>query len=159
MTVDQPEAVSTVTQQVIGGFHPYLAFFPLMLFIGALVADIFYYMGKSKGFTAGHIFVILGWLSCIPVVVTGHFAILDFDATNAIVSEHQSIGYVTMWASSAYVGLRISAYLWNVPLLPIHYVGFSALMVAVVLWASNYGYLINLNIPPLPSLEELKFVD
>lgn len=126
----------------IGQWHAILVYLPLALFIGALVADILNYFGRAWAFKLGHVLIVLGVVTCIPAITTGLAAAENYDPTNLFLIKHSSLGYTTGVCGSLYAGLRLSAWWWGLPLLPVHYLGFSALMVALVLWASDYGGLV-----------------
>lgn len=129
-------------EQAIGKLHTMLWIFPMLFFASALVADIFHYFGRKRGFTIAHWLVILGVISCIPVIITGLAAQTSFDPNSYLVAKHRFLGYATGIAGSFYAGLRISAMIWNLPLKPIHYVFLTFLLFALASWASDYGGLI-----------------
>lgn len=132
----------TTTADTISHYHSIFAHFPLILFTAALVTDLLNYFGKSKAFAAGHWLIILGVLACIPTITTGLAAAVPLDPKEYFLEQHRYLGFVTAISGSLYAGLRISAMLWNLPLKPVHYVGASILLVALVSWVSDYGFLI-----------------
>lgn len=158
MAAQHIEQSYTVTQLVIGEFHPYLTFLPILFFTLALFGDLFNQFGKRRGFSFANWCVILGCISCIPTVLTGIYAADFYDAKNVFLHKHTTLGYATAVSASLYAGLRISAMIWQLPLLPSHYVWLSILMLALVSWTSDYGLLINVDVQAVPALDELERV-
>lgn len=130
-------------EQYVGQLHPIFWYFPLFFFSGALVADLFYYFDRPKAFIIGHWLIIVGVLSFIPTLITGSAAEVNYDAANFFVEKHRHLGFTTAIAGSFYAGLRISAMLWTLPLKAFHYAFLSMLMVAMILWTSDFGWLIH----------------
>jgi uncharacterized membrane protein len=130
------------TEELVIHLHNIWVYVPIFLFIGALIADIFNYYGRKHAFSFGNWLVILGWIACIPAIMTGLTAMQGYDLNDYFVSQHRYLGYATGVSASLYAGLRISAMIWKLPLKPVHYVVLSALMVALISWASDYGFLI-----------------
>lgn len=130
--------------QLIGQYHPLFLYLPIVLFTAAFAADLLYYFGKSKFFVVGHWLIIAGVAFCIPAMITGLSAAVSFAPGNYLVEEHGTLGYATGISGSFYAGLRISAMLWKLPLKAIHYVFLSGLLVSLVLWTSDIGFLIRL---------------
>lgn len=137
-------SVLTYTQ-FFGQLHSFFWYFPVILFCAALVADFFYYIGRPKALIVGHWLIIAGVLSCIPTLVTGMEAEVNFDPSNLFVEKHRHLGWATAISSSFYAGLRIAAMIWPLPLKPVHYLFLSLLLVALVSWASDYGWLIRIS--------------
>lgn len=131
-----------MTVETMSHYHSFFAHFPLILFTAALVTDLLNYFGKSKAFVAGHWLIILGVIFCIPTITTGLAEAAHLDPKEYFLEQHRSLGFATAISASLYAGLRISAMLWKLPLKPVHYVGASILLVALVSWASDYGFLI-----------------
>ena len=129
--------------QVIGQYHSLFLYFPIVLFTGALGADLMNYFGKAKFLVVGHWLIIMGWVFCIPAIITGLSGATGFEPGSYLVEEHGNLGYATGISGSFYAGLRISAMLWKLPLKAIHYVFLSALLVALISWTSDYGFLIH----------------
>lgn len=128
--------------QLIGQYHTFFLYFPVVLFTAAFVADLLNYFGRPGFFKVGHWLIISGVVFCIPVIITGLSAAAAFEPGNYLVEEHGTLGYATGISGSFYAGLRISAMLWKLPLKAIHYVVLSGLLVALVSWASDIGFLI-----------------
>lgn len=123
-------------------YHSLFVFFPIFFFTAALVADLFYYFGKTRALTIGHWLIIIGVISCMPAITTGLAAALSFDPTDYLIQKHNHLGFATGISGSFYAGLRISAMVWSLPIKPIHYVFLSMLLLALVSWTSDYGMLI-----------------
>lgn len=140
-------------QQMIGQFHPIFLHFPIVLFVAALVTDILNYYGRSRAFSVGHWLIISGVIMCIPTIITGLAAAEAFDATDPFLEKHRYLGFATGIWGSLYAGLRISAMRWELPLAPKHYLGLSALLVALVWWTSDYGGLVTRGVTPFNSTE------
>lgn len=138
-------------EQTMIEYHNFFFHFPVILFTAALIADLFNYFGKTRAFTAGHWLIIAGLLTCIPTIITGLAAAPAFDSANIFLEKHRSLGFSTAISSSLYAGLRISAMIWALPLKPLHYVGFSILLVALISWTSDYGALITRSVVPTSS--------
>jgi uncharacterized membrane protein len=136
------------TQRIIGEFHPILVHFPIVLFTAALFTDVLNYFGKNKAFTAGHWFVIAGFLMCAPTIASGLAASAAFDPANPLLIEHRFLAFTTAISSSIYAGIRISAMIWQLPLKPSYYVALSILLVALVSWTSDYGGLLSHGVTP-----------
>jgi hypothetical protein len=132
-------------EEYIGQFHAIFSYVTLAFFLAAFIADLLNYFGRTKALAFGHWFIILGVLSCIPTLFTGIAAEESFTTTNFFLEKHISLGYTTAISASFYAGLRISAMLWSLPLKPLHYVFLSLLMVALVFWTLDYGWLIKLS--------------
>ena len=130
------------TEELVVQLHRLLLYFPIFFFIAALVADILNYYGRNRWLVTGHWLIILGWIFCIPTIITGLTAMQGYDLNDYFVYQHRYLGYATGISASLYAGLRISVMIWKLPLRPIHYVVLSALMVALISWASDYGFLI-----------------
>lgn len=135
-------AVLSKTEELLGHFHLFLWYLPLVVFNMVLISDLLSYYGKLKTFTLGHWLVILGLITCIPTIMTGLVIVNNFDINDVIVSKHQFLGFTTGLSASLYAGLRISAMWWKLSLKPMHYVGLSLLMVALISWTNDYGMLI-----------------
>lgn len=129
---------------LIGTFHSFVVYFPILFFVLAIVADLFHFYGKSSAFKVGHWCIIFGWIATIPAILTGVAAMQDFKVVDEILLTHRSLGYATGVAASFYSGLRISAMIWTLPLKPGHYLGLSVMMAALVSWTSTYGALASL---------------
>jgi len=138
------------SMQIIGQAHAYFFYFPIIFFMAALIADILNYFGYQRAFTIGHWLIISGVVMCIPTIVTGLNAANSFDLSDPILAQHSYLGYATGISGSCYAGIRISAMLWKLPLLPSHYMGMSILLVALVSWASTSGGLITYEIVKNP---------
>lgn len=147
---------ATSIDQAVGKFHPLFLHFPIVLFTAALITDLLNYFGKTKAFIAGHWLVIAGVVTCIPTIITGLAAASSFDPTDYLIEKHRDLGFATGISGSLYAGLRISAMLWNLGLKPIHYVGFSVLLVALVSWTSDYGGLITRGTTPFSELQAIE---
>lgn len=130
-------------QKLIGQYHAFFFFFPLVLFTAALVMDIWNYFGKKEAFVIGHWLIIAGVVMCVPTILTGLFAAHSFDPQDFIAAEHRLLGYCTGICGSLYAGLRISAMCWKLPLTPVFYLWLSVLLVALVFWTSDYGALLS----------------
>ncbi|HEV8051363.1 MAG TPA: DUF2231 domain-containing protein [Parachlamydiaceae bacterium] len=128
--------------QLIGQYHSLFLYIPIVLFTGALIADLLHYYGKNKFLSIGHWLIIVGVVFCIPTIITGLSAAAGFEAGNYLVEKHGYLGYAMGISGSMYAGLRISAMLWRLPLRPVHYVVLSGLLVALVSWTADYGFLI-----------------
>lgn len=140
-------AVLTV-EQAVGQFHPIFLHFPIVLFTAALIADLLNYFGKKRAFVAGHWLIIIGVITCIPTIITGLAAEVNFNPNDYLLQKHRSLGFATGISGSLYAGLRISTILWNLSLKPIHYLFLSVLLVALVSWTSDYGGLITRGVTP-----------
>jgi len=133
----------------IGQYHLIFFYFPIILFTGALIADILNYFGYTRAFKFGNWLIICGVIACMPTLFTGLAAAFSFDQTNPILLKHQSLGYATAISGSFYAGIRISTMFWKLPLLPSHYMGLSLLLVALVTWTCDYGGLLTYGSPLL----------
>lgn len=127
---------------MVGNFHSYIFYVPTILFMAALICDLFNYFGKQSAFIVGHWLIIFGTIFCIPTIVTGLSAALSHNPNDFFLIKHLHLGYATGISGSFYAGIRISSMYWNLPLLPIHYVWLSLLLVALISWTSDYGALI-----------------
>jgi uncharacterized membrane protein len=134
--------LAQVSLEAITQFHVYFFYAPLVFFIAALVADIFNYFGYTRAFTIGHWLIIAGVVMCVPTIVSGQIAAYSFDESNPILAKHSYLGNAVGLCGSLYAGLRISTMLWKLPLLPVHYMGMSVLLVALIAWTSTLGGLI-----------------
>jgi uncharacterized membrane protein len=131
-----------IVEQAMGQLHMLLWFFPMIFFITALIADIFYYFRWPDAVKIGHWLIILGALSCIPTITTGLAAAASFDPNEYLLQKHRYLGFATGIAGWLYAGLRISAMLWRLPILPKHYVFLSILLMALASWACDFGGLL-----------------
>ena len=141
-TTVSTDAANHVLEKFIGHYHATFFHILLALLIAALVSDILAYYGKLKSFTLGNCLIISALIVCIPSILTGIAASVNFNHTDYFYVKHQFLGYATGVSCSLYAGLRISAMWWKLPLLPIHYVILSIMMVALVLWTSDFGALL-----------------
>lgn len=131
-------------QHALGYYHSSVVYFPIILFVGALIADVCNYFGKTRALRIGHWLIILGLITCVPAIFTGSIAEIGFDSTNPIVAKHRFLGFMTGVSASFYAGLRISAMWWKLNIPSAFYVGLSFLLVSLILWASDYGALIHI---------------
>lgn len=130
-------------EQAIGNAHFYLVYIPIVLFFGALVADIIYYFRRDRALIFGHWLVIAGVLMCIPALFSGVVLESIYDQNNPILIEHRLLGFTTGVAGSFYAGLRIAAMWWDLKIPPGFYIALSALLFALISWTADYGALIS----------------
>ena len=128
--------------QAIASYHPLFASFPIIFFTAALFCDFIHFFNRPKALNAGHWMVILAVLAYIPAMITGLAAASFLEPETLYLPKHRSLSYYTAFFGSLYAGLRIAVMKWKFDFKPLHFIGLSVLMVALVSWASDFGGLV-----------------
>jgi hypothetical protein len=79
----------------------------------------------------------------LPVITTGLAEAGNINPEDYILLKHRYLGIAVGVWGSLYAGLRISAMCWDLPLEAKHYAFLSMLMLALIWWTCDYGWLIS----------------
>jgi len=126
-----------------GHLHILLWIFPALFFGAALVSDVLACLGRERALRIGHWLVILGVISSIPVITTGLAEAGNVNPEDYFLAKHRYLGIAVGVWGSLYAGLRISSMFWDLPLAAKHYAFLSMLMLALIWWTCDYGWLIS----------------
>lgn len=135
--------LATTLNENIGSYHEFFSHFPVFIFFAALVCDLLYYFGKIQTLKSGHWLVILGVITCMPVLFTGIAAIQN-TMQAPILAKHISLGYMAAVATSVYAGLRISDMWWDLKIPVSLYIMIDLVLIALISWTADYGWLAKL---------------
>lgn len=129
----------------LGHIHSWIWYAPMIIFVTVFLSDLLAYYGKLKTFKLGHWLVVLGFIACIPTILSGFSIQVNLDPNQVFVAKHRLLGIYTVGSAFVYACLRMALLKWDFPFKPIYYLGLTALMIALISWTNDYGLLIKLS--------------
>src|SRR5262249_48790840 len=125
----------------IGGLHPIIVHFPIILFTLGLLCDLLNGIGKKAALPVAHWLIIAAAIACIPTFLTGWQAEEALSPDNAYIEQHHLMAFITTGVGMAHALFRFLCIMrqWEIPALI--YVACSVVTVLLIGITANYGAL------------------
>ena len=137
----------------IGTFHPILVHFPIVLFTLTLICDLFYGIGETNAFSAGHWMLFGGTLMCIPTIATGWEASQSFPPDDPTVHKHMLMAFTTASYAVLYSCFRLATIFKKWEMMPLIFVTLSVILVLLTSWTADYGGLLSHGVTPFGEIK------